>query len=603
VERGMQESASKLSSRLAAALSSKDKVVPILSTSERWIIVPEDFKQDDNYIGHYMITVSKLLGLTVYSIPYEGERIPNLPMESEKISIGILTSLQDTDRKIRVTQSKKDSVELGRTIVRAQQVMKLFTSKNLGLEALKQDHRFFGNNPSEVKVIANFPTKVVYTAKELGLLFEHKAWAEQLRKLLITLMRESAIFLKADAADHAIETNLLTREEAIVKFCSRSQATVVKRGRKAKTEKVSRVPKKPRASPLLTKREMDFINHVSRGIFIEPSEEELKDWPLYIIRKGFANVKSQLESNYSLRRRFLAGFARITTSRLTEFRKLKPNERYKKKKDIALTDVDALLDSRDNKPKRLAREVSFVDPQFTEILSVYRKLSTSDSATLDVVGSLMNLEEDIIYGNVYTDKIDEPVVPAKEPEVHKKDWEDIKLDVSSQGKKLPTWEDIGPKVIKITEPETFDNVSDQGSYHDSEADYDPTAEEAEGRALDSFSDEIERINHTPLDEIISIMMSKLTASKGMLNTTGNLNIIQSWLDGCVGDNKDFRRCLLPRKKFNGEEDPEHWEWAWRGYLALSKFKLTESRKALSSFRDALIENGSQGLLDPEFKFI
>jgi len=443
-------------------------------------------------------------------------------------------------------------------------------------------------------MISNFPVKVVYTAKELGDLFEHKAWKESLRKLLITLMRESAIFLKPDAVNHAIETNLITREEAIVKFCSRSQAVVVKRGRKAKTEKVARVPKKPRASPLLLRKEMEFLNYVSQGIFTEPGEEELSNWPAYITQFGFGAVRAQLESNYNLRRQYLSGFSRITTARLTEFRKLKPAERYKKKKDITPSDVDALLVSRENPPGKFAREVSFVDAQFQRILSVYRTVSSAGSggSVLDFLGSVLKLEEDIrsagVYSDIETIKQQEITPAAKDKLTEKK----VELPQSSQGKDLPAWTDLGFKEVEIKiEPPPCSDSEESDVINEPETEYKLSEDERLGNLTDSIESDWDALRNLPLDHYVIKTMAKLKESA---KDPKNLNTIPS----CDAINQFLKEELTLAYKYLRPSELDSAKRKSYPYLVesltdeLKKFKLKDSRKAISAVRDFIMSSDS-----------
>jgi hypothetical protein len=410
-------------------------------------------------------------------------------------------------------------------------------------------------------------------------------------------MRESAIFLKGDAVDHAIESNLITREESIVKFCSRSQTTQVKRGRKVKTEKVSKVPKKPRASPLLTQPEMEFLNYVSKGIFIEPSEEELRSWAQYITQFGFKKVKADLESNYNLRRQYLTGFSRITTARLTEFRKLKPEERYKKKKDIAPTDVQALLSSRENAPGKFAREVSFVDPQFQRILSVYRTVTSKEHGhpVLDVLGSLIKIEEDVRTSGVYSVSEGNPIAPPKEPQVVPKNLEKVSFKDTNQGKKIPEWENIGYSEIRITPPDEEPGyVSHSEDDVINEPDDDNRSITSNEKLTNTLEEELDKLKEKSLDYWMGNLASNFVDGVGSKPTLFNSDTIKA----C----STFIENELPTVKNYWVPSTGSW-YLERNYShvvqlfasELRKFKLSETRKAITEIRDLFINLDSSSI--------
>jgi hypothetical protein len=431
----MKKSHDALSAKLRSTLDGKIDVRPTISTSERWIILPKTFEDEDYHIGWYMIGVAQALGLNVYTISYGGKVQQDTSSEAEKIGLGMFISLGDVDRAIRVRSSKKDPIEIGRTIVRAQQVIRLFSSDNLGQAALRSDHFFFGNNSGEKKVVGNTEVPVVYSAKTLGNLFREVEWAEQLRQLLITLMRESARLLTGSVVTHAVESNLLSREETITKFCASTETVVSARGRKKKTEKVKVVPHKPKPSPLLSSKEYAFIDMLSKNVFIEPSESETRRWPQYVTQKGFTVVRDALKENYADRKLFRQSYARITTSRLKEYRIGNPEARYKKKKDLTGTDLDSLLSSRKNPAATFATEVVFLDPNFGKCLLPYRALITKGhNQVVDLAGSKLRIIEDIESTGVYSEHEFQP--PAVKPKVGKTELPDITLPKSYQGVKF-----------------------------------------------------------------------------------------------------------------------------------------------------------------------
>jgi hypothetical protein len=306
-----------------------------------------------------------------------------------------------------------------------------------------------------------------------------------------------------------------------------------------------------------------------------------------------------MQSNYNLRRQYLAGFSRITTSRLTEFRKLRPAERHKKKKDISPSDVDALLSSREDKPGKFAREVSFVDAQFQSVLSVYRAVhkSSATSEVLDVVGSLIRIKEDIEVSRVYSIEQDAPLEGIRPPDVRKETWKEMDLPSTSQGIPLPSFSDIGFKEVRIEVPAPSHEDSDEvksdsqpGSPLEEALDDKEVYREQWENVLESLNDSV------TLDMFVSEMMADLSAtSKGYLGTVDNVKTIDNFLRKHIG--------LL----YNGLKHSDTEWYSVRGYakvledintMFLKKFKKTESRKMLSELRSFLISLDLAVYVDP-----
>jgi len=408
---------------MADTVIDSKNIRPTVSFSERFVILPEDCEQEDNYIGNYMATIAKKLNLKVYLLPYKKTK-RDVSGVAEKLGLGIYLSLLDFNKNIKVKE-RDDIVEQGRSIVRAQQTIRLFSAKELGPEALTKNHRFFGNNPGEYRMFNNREIPVVYTAKELGALFAETDWEENLRQVLLSLVRESAQFLGPSQQYYSVSDSLITKELLIHYYASIQTSEEVGKGRRKRKVKVLKVPKRPSASPLLTKKEMDAIIHLSNSVFTDPMVpfmNEGEEWVDFIIRHSFKNVRKMYDSNYSSRASFLQNFARLTTNRLKEFRNNSP-DRQKKKKDITNLDVNTLLSIR--KPHRLekfAKEVSSFDPSFTGFLASFRVLISgiSDQKT-DYLMSLNKLISYLKSMDIYEGKEVDDSVKNTEPETVSKE--------------------------------------------------------------------------------------------------------------------------------------------------------------------------------------
>jgi len=464
-----------LSTKLANTLAQGAGVQPTLSASERWTILPKTFEDEDYHIGWYMIGVSKLLGLNVYLCDYEGAIRSEFTAETEKISEGLIISLEDFDRDIRVRVGKKDSVELGRTLVRAQQTIRLFSSPNLGMEALQRNHFFFGNNPGETEQIDKMEVKVKYSAKTLDVLFKEEKWAERLRQLLLTLIRESARLLSDKSVNHAISTNLLTRDQTILTYCATTATVVTGKGRKKKEEKVKEIPKKPKPSPLLSQNENQFIDGLAKNIFKEPPQLELTDWAGTVSTFGYPVLRDRLKKEYAERRTFREAYARITTSRLKDFRKLKPELRYKKKKDITGVDLDMLLGSRNAREAIFANEVSFLDPHFSKALAYYREeVKRGDRVLVDTTASRLRIQEDLVQLKIYSGIVDKKLAP-KGVQIHAESIKPMELPKSHQGIKISE----RPEPQQSWAKPSIEDISQW------DPDYDPNADNTQERGESS----------------------------------------------------------------------------------------------------------------------
>jgi hypothetical protein len=381
---GMSKVLALLAKRTVDKISNESDIIPMLSLSEKWIILPDGFKNEDYHIGQYMITIAHLLGLEVHLVKFLPEK-RDIPADFEKRGTGIYLSLCDFDRKILAKKGKKDDVELGRAIVRGQQIIRLFQAEELGLDALTHDHAFFGNDPGEKDSVPR-----VYLAKTLDNLFEEKEWAEELRKILCTLMRESAQLLSERSQQEMVNEYLITRSQLIHYYCSTTSSETVGRGKKAKTVKTTRLAHKPRMSPLLEKNEAAVIGNLSNSIFTQPSSSEEENWVEYILGKSFSKVRALLQSNYKVRNEFLENYSRLTTTRLVELKKGSANLRYKKKKDVTSTDLTSLLGSRKDPYSQLARELSRFDQTWQGILVSFR-INIPGTQKVDPNESLLRL--------------------------------------------------------------------------------------------------------------------------------------------------------------------------------------------------------------------
>jgi len=360
-----------MDSKMTDKILDESNLGPMISLSDKFMIVPKTFNNEDYHIAQYMVAVADKLGIGVYTLRTD-PKLREVPAYYERIGSGIMCSLLDGDKRILARQGKKDDIELGRSIARGQQIVRIFSSGSLGQDALTPNHFFFGNNPGEKKE----NIKVTYFAKEMGNLFEETDYAEDLRKMLITLLRESAAFLTDDQKDQMVKEYLITRDLLINKYCAAKKIETIGSGKRKMQVKVRRLPHKPRASPLLTKNEAAIISQLSSNVFTQPSSQEKDDWFEFVTQNTFSKVRSRLREDYVTRSNFLEKYAQLTTSRLGEFKRSHPTQKQKKKREFSSQELETLLSKRTDPYYLFSVELSKIDPKFEHFLSRFRVENT-----------------------------------------------------------------------------------------------------------------------------------------------------------------------------------------------------------------------------------
>jgi hypothetical protein len=381
-------------------LSKVDVLKPGISVSEKYVLLPDTVSdKPDNLIISMMGSLAKQLGFVVKLIPYGEKRIADVSERQWKIAAGMSFVNLDLNRKLLV-KWKEDPYELGRAFSRAQQTMGVFgADDNLGLEALKRSHRFYGNNPGEMEGDSKSKTRVTYMAKELATLFIEEEWREELRVLLCTLLRRSHILLTDEVRSHIILENVLPYSDAVLLYGTRDVVVTPATGKRpAVTAK--RVPKKPSVSALLQKPEQSFVEMIAADLFKAVDITSKEDYISAVKMYGFKAIKDRISSKTTKRAEFLSKFASLTTERLKSLRKLTPALKTKRKRDIVPDDVQSLLNSRTDLYGDFATEVARLDPTFSGILSGVARRDANTNA-LDFTATRARLINHMYSQNIY----------------------------------------------------------------------------------------------------------------------------------------------------------------------------------------------------------
>jgi hypothetical protein len=213
---------------------------------KNYVVLPESFKQTGNYMGLAVIRLASKLGYSVYTIP-RTSKLRNLTDSLEEEAIGVLLAVGDNDQPISVTE-KKSAIERGRLFVRTQQIIGLFVSdKNLGLDALKRNHRYFGNNAGETEIINKKPVPVLYGVKDFQALFMEVDDAPFLMRIFTNLIKKSHKLLKDEIRESIVKNNILSYSEFVKIKCNMTVVLEPAQGRRlAKTKTI--IPHKPKTS-------------------------------------------------------------------------------------------------------------------------------------------------------------------------------------------------------------------------------------------------------------------------------------------------------------------------------------------------------------------
>jgi hypothetical protein len=412
----LKEVESKKLSKQSRDLTKAADLVPGISSVDKYILIPEAKEEDHPNRPLYkaLAVIADKLGYTVYELPeYTGKK-KDISEDSEKFSCGISFTVSDTSNHFNMSE-KMDLYEDGRTYARSQQIIGIFSDNvKLGLNALKKNHRFFGNNPGETKIVGRSSVPVSYKARTIRNIFREENWSEQLEALTNSLLHKYHVFLEQDVRDIEIRKNCITYSDAVLTYCSREIVTGKVRGQDIIKVKV---PHKPRSSNLLLKEEQKVINDLIDPLFSDGIPAGVDKFVDYVLEKGFNHVIKALKEKASKKAEFLQKFSSLTTRRLTQLRAESPSElKSKRKKDLGVHHVQTLIAKRANPYDDFVNEVLNLDPKLEIFLSQFKVCKALDG-TLDRVATKQKLNSYVRSEIRYTEAIPKEVILANQGEI------------------------------------------------------------------------------------------------------------------------------------------------------------------------------------------
>jgi hypothetical protein len=340
-----------------------------------YVIIPDSFVRDDYYAAMAICRLIDILGYEYFPIKYPGDDMRETSRNN--LAKGILFGLGDNSLKLRITKQNSD-FELGRRIVRAQQVIRLFGIKPMVPELLQRNNQFFGNNPGESVAIDKKMVPVIPEIKYLGVLFQETKWENYLRSLLVKLLRDSARLLTREVAMHAIASNILSYEGYVKLYCSRTITTVPAVG-KRKAQTVTRVPAMPNYSPLFTNEENVSLKNMLSPHFAPPGfAKNFETWVAFITSGNTCERLQSIQALYTNRALVLSQFGQLTTARLGRIRKIVPGAVRKRKREVSSDDL--LIFAKLMQPSDILSQVAHrIDPKGEHIYK-YVNLELAEKA-------------------------------------------------------------------------------------------------------------------------------------------------------------------------------------------------------------------------------
>jgi hypothetical protein len=371
LESVVESADTKVSSRRLGGRVKSANLKPMIHEGLRTVVVPETFKEADNYLGLYALKAAKKLGYTVRVIPYVGDR-HDIPKDTEEVSLGIYMSLSDSEANFRFTK-KIDNYERGRSYARSQSIIGALISNNMDTTVLKENHEYFGNfRPKSGADEKDKKPNVDYWIHTLPSYILEKGLAQECAKLIVTLMRHSWTLINPDTLWQNMVPNFIPYGTVVREHCSKEVVVEPAKGRKPAVTK-ARVPQKVRSNALLLAAEIGMINRYSEPLFRPTPFESLSqdEWVQTVFANGLSKIKRDLSNQYNLRAAFLSRLASLTTKRLRLLRATSEANKTKRKADVSATDLTSLLLGRVNPVQDFAQEILSLDPNGDLFLKEY----------------------------------------------------------------------------------------------------------------------------------------------------------------------------------------------------------------------------------------
>jgi hypothetical protein len=343
----------------------------MIHESLRTVVVPETFKEADNFIGLYTLKAARKLGYTVRFIPYVGAK-NDIPKDIEEISLGIYMSLSDSEANFRFTK-KIDNYEKGRTFARSQAILGALLSNGMDSSLLKENHTYFGNfKPKAGADDKDKKPKEDYWIHTLPSFILEKDLAQECAKVILTIMRQSWALLNPSTlwnnmVPHVVPYGTIVREN-----CAKEVVVEPAKGKK-KAVTAKKVPQKVRSNALLLSAELSIINRYAEPLFKPTPFENLSqdEWVQSVWANGLPSIKKDLSTQYGLRATFLSRLASLTTKRLRLLRATSETHKTKRKADVTVSDLSSLLLGRVNPVQDFAQEILSLDPTGELFLKEY----------------------------------------------------------------------------------------------------------------------------------------------------------------------------------------------------------------------------------------
>jgi hypothetical protein len=355
-------------------------------------MVPDTVEtKPENFLGATLVTLAHLLDYKVVLLPYENRQIRDLSENDIKFTAGISFITEDFERHLNVRR-KEDMYETGRTFARAQQILGLFNSEGcFTADALKRDHRWFGNNPDEYEGEKRTRVPVLYMGRDIERYWLEREWAKPLTTLLLSLLKKSHTLLTEEVRNLAIRDNCLSYSEAVENFGKVDVVVTPATGRKPAV-KSRRVPRKPKQNSLLLKGEIEIIDEIISPMFKAIEIHSKDEWIDAIKEHGWPKVKRRLRENASDRAEFLQRFSSMTTKRLNEVRRTVAPAKTKRKRDISSDELISTLSQRGNPVMIFVTEVLALDPSFTKANKVFA-IKEKNTDTVDIAAARSALDK------------------------------------------------------------------------------------------------------------------------------------------------------------------------------------------------------------------
>jgi len=221
--------------------------------------------------------------------------------------------------------------------------------------ALKPNNFFFGNKNDETVSVGNKEINVKYRAKtEIVSLFESEEAGAIFAQLYAFTLRLLKFADCPELEEYYMHKNLIGFDE-MVKHGWISIFTDTGKGRKLTGYRYGTWPTR---SNLYTKEEFRLISDAVAPYF-ESLEDLKKNYWEMLMANGYAGTDTIIRDRYSIRHEILAKFASTTTKRLQELRKLRKDDKLRKRQCLPAFVLD-LLKQRENPTEVFIDEIKSI---------------------------------------------------------------------------------------------------------------------------------------------------------------------------------------------------------------------------------------------------